>query len=80
MYSYDRAAGSGFLSWEDVNVLSKKHKGRLDKAYKSKSDAAQDTRWLFSDEDAMDEFRAVLDKKFMSYSTDRKTNSVIVRF
>ena len=68
------------LSWKDVNDFSKKHKGRLDKDYKSKSDAAQDTRWIFSDEDALDDFRDVLAKKKMSYSTDRKTNSVIVRF
>ena len=69
---------AGTLSWKNVNELAKKHNGYLDKRYKSKSDAAQDTKWSFKSFDDRNEFIYELQQNHMTIKTE--SPGVIVWF
>jgi hypothetical protein len=54
----------------------------LDRSYRAKSDAAQDTRWVFKEHklDGYEAFVRVLQQKFMNFKADPNTLSVVVWF
>lgn len=82
-YSYDRServAGSGWLSWKQVDELSHKFNGTLDKDYKSKSEASQDTRWKFKSKGDWNMFVEALQKNKMTFKGDPRTMMAVVWF
>jgi hypothetical protein len=82
VYSYDRTveARSGWFSWKQVNELAYKFNGALDRGYRSKSDAAQDTRWTFKSKGDWNVFVDSLKKNHMNFKADPRSMNAVVWF
>ena len=71
------------MSWKDVNELSKQYGGSLDRSYRSRAPAAQDTRWTFKEDGfgpGYSEFVRDLKHSHMNFKADNDTLSVVVWF
>ena len=85
-YTYDcRNAAkkiAGKMSWKDVSTLAKRLHGELDRTYRQKSDAAQDTKWRFEEwhEDEYRKFVKTLKREFMNFKAAPESLSVVVWF
>jgi len=78
-YSYDYRV-AGHMTWKDVNYLARQNGGSLDTHYKSKAPAAQDTRWVFTDENGYGAFVRSVERKHMTFKADPESLSAVVWF
>jgi hypothetical protein len=77
--TYDRRV-AGHMSWKDVDYLARQNGGRMDRSHRPIAPAAQDTRWVFTDENGYGAFVSSLERKHMNFKADPELLSVMVWF